>query len=467
MISFDRVSKRYANGREALTNVSFNIHNGEMVFLTGRSGAGKSTVLKLIALLERPTRGSVVVHGRNTRTLKGRHIAAFRRRIGVVFQDHRLLADRPVFDNVALPLAVAATPLKEIDKRVRAALDQVGLLGAYALVDFLQRRCGHGQRQRDVVEHRPVGEQPVVLEHHADAAPERRDMPPFEGAGVAAVHHHVATRGALEQRDELEHRALAGAGAAGEKHHLAVVDVEADVGERLAPAGVAFAHPVETDHAVPAAWPAAAEPACGPSTSAAAKAAASNSPKSSALSPTPMKRIGIRSWCAMAITMPPLAVPSSLVSTSPVTPTAWRNCCAWASAFCPWLASSTSSTSWGAVGSTRWITRLTFFSSSIRCDWLCTRPAVSASMTSIPRARAACKASKTTAPGSAPGSCAANDAPERCAHTSSCSIAAARKVSPAASTTLKPSSAQRRASLPMVVVLPEPLTPTTRITNGR
>jgi len=129
MISFDRVSKRYANGREALTNVSFNIHNGEMVFLTGRSGAGKSTVLKLIALLERPTRGSVVVHGRNTRTLKGRHIAAFRRRIGVVFQDHRLLADRPVFDNVALPLAVAATPLKEIDKRVRAALDQVGLLG--------------------------------------------------------------------------------------------------------------------------------------------------------------------------------------------------------------------------------------------------------------------------------------------------------------------------------------------------
>src|SRR3977135_4710771 len=108
MITFDRVSKRYPNGREALTNVSFNIHNGEMVFLTGRSGAGKSTVLKLIALLERPTRGNVVVHGRNTRTLKTRHIAAFRRRIGVVFQDHRLLADAPVFVPTDSALAGAA-----------------------------------------------------------------------------------------------------------------------------------------------------------------------------------------------------------------------------------------------------------------------------------------------------------------------------------------------------------------------
>src|SRR5207302_9051871 len=84
MITFERVSKRYPNGREALTNVSFNIHNGEMVLLTGRSGAGKSTVLKLIALLERPPRGNVVVPGRNPRTLKARHIAPFRRRIGEI-----------------------------------------------------------------------------------------------------------------------------------------------------------------------------------------------------------------------------------------------------------------------------------------------------------------------------------------------------------------------------------------------
>jgi cell division transport system ATP-binding protein len=129
MISFEKVTKRYPNGREALAAASFRIEAGEMVFLTGRSGAGKSTVLKLIALLERPTRGAVVVDGKNTNTLRPRHIPAFRRRVGMVFQDHKLLADRPVYDNVALPLIVADTPMKEVDKRVRAALDQVGLLG--------------------------------------------------------------------------------------------------------------------------------------------------------------------------------------------------------------------------------------------------------------------------------------------------------------------------------------------------
>jgi cell division transport system ATP-binding protein len=129
MIVFDRVAKRYPNGREALAGVSLRINPGEMVFLTGKSGAGKSTVLKLIALLERPTRGTVLINGRNTNTLRTGQIPAFRRHIGVVFQDHKLLADRPVYDNVALPLVVSDTPLREIDKRVRAALDQVGLLG--------------------------------------------------------------------------------------------------------------------------------------------------------------------------------------------------------------------------------------------------------------------------------------------------------------------------------------------------
>jgi cell division transport system ATP-binding protein len=145
MIVFDRVSKRYPNGREALSNVTFEIHTGEMVFLTGRSGAGKSTVLKLIALLERPTRGTVVVGGKNTSTLKTRHIPAFRRHIGVVFQDHKLLADRPVFDNVALPLVVAGLPFKDVDKRVRAALDQVGLLGKERVAP-LELSIGEQQR---------------------------------------------------------------------------------------------------------------------------------------------------------------------------------------------------------------------------------------------------------------------------------------------------------------------------------
>ena len=160
MIVFDRVSKRYPNGREALSNVSFSVHTGEMVFLTGRSGAGKSTVLKLIALLERPTRGAVVVSGKNTRALKPRHIAAYRRHIGVVFQDHKLLADRPVFDNVALPLAVAGAPLKEMDKRVRAALDQVGLLGRERALPL---ELSVGEQQRVGIARAVVSKPPLLI----------------------------------------------------------------------------------------------------------------------------------------------------------------------------------------------------------------------------------------------------------------------------------------------------------------
>ena len=128
MIRFDRATKRYPNGREALSSASFEIHSGEMVFLTGRSGAGKSTILKLIALLERPTRGLVIVNTHNTSSLPARKIPAFRRELGIVFQDHRLLPERTIFDNVALPLHAAHAPLREIDRRARAALDQVGLL---------------------------------------------------------------------------------------------------------------------------------------------------------------------------------------------------------------------------------------------------------------------------------------------------------------------------------------------------
>jgi len=128
MIRFDQVYKRYANGREALAGVSFNIEGGELAFLTGHSGAGKSSILKLIALIERPTRGQVIINQQNTASIKPRGIPQFRRLIGVVFQDHKLLHDRPVSDNVALPLIIAGIPKREIDKRVRAALDQVGLL---------------------------------------------------------------------------------------------------------------------------------------------------------------------------------------------------------------------------------------------------------------------------------------------------------------------------------------------------
>jgi cell division transport system ATP-binding protein len=129
MIRFDQVFKRYPNGREALSGVSFHIESGALTFLTGHSGAGKSSILKLIALIERPTRGQVIVNSQNTSGVKARGIPHFRRQIGVVFQDHKLLHDRPIADNVALPLVIAGVPKREIDKRVRAALDQVGLLG--------------------------------------------------------------------------------------------------------------------------------------------------------------------------------------------------------------------------------------------------------------------------------------------------------------------------------------------------
>ena len=129
MIRFENVFKRYPNGREALAGVSFGLEQGEFAFLTGPSGAGKSTLLRLIALIERPTRGTVLVNNQNTARVPRRRIPGFRQRLGIVFQDHKLLQDRTVFDNVALPLVIAGFSHRDIGRRVRAALDQVGLLG--------------------------------------------------------------------------------------------------------------------------------------------------------------------------------------------------------------------------------------------------------------------------------------------------------------------------------------------------
>ena len=128
MISFSAVTKRYPEGLEALRDVSFSISAGEMVFFTGHSGAGKSTVFRLLAAIERPTSGSIVVNGQNLAALRKSAIPYLRRNFGLIFQDQKLLFDRSVLDNVLLPLAIVGAPHKEALRRARAALDKVGLL---------------------------------------------------------------------------------------------------------------------------------------------------------------------------------------------------------------------------------------------------------------------------------------------------------------------------------------------------
>ena len=128
MIRFDNVVKRYPNGFEALSRASFHLPRGQLAYLTGHSGAGKSTLLKLIALIERPTRGQIFLDGVNLNNVPNRRIPMMRRKLGIIFQNHHLLSDRSAFDNVALPLVIQGYRHREIGKRVRAALDQVGLL---------------------------------------------------------------------------------------------------------------------------------------------------------------------------------------------------------------------------------------------------------------------------------------------------------------------------------------------------
>jgi len=129
MVRFDGVSKRYPGGTEALSNISFELARGEFAFLTGHSGAGKSTLLKLMLQMERPSKGQVFVDGDCVNTMKSSLVPFLRRKVGVVFQNHQLLFDRTVYDNVAMPLLIAGYQPAEASRRVRAALDSVGLLG--------------------------------------------------------------------------------------------------------------------------------------------------------------------------------------------------------------------------------------------------------------------------------------------------------------------------------------------------
>jgi cell division transport system ATP-binding protein len=127
VIRFDQVSKRYEGGKEALSRVSFEMPAGEMAFLTGHSGAGKSTLMKLIIVMERASQGQVIVNGTNLNRISAKQVPYIRRNVGVVFQNHQLLFDRTVYDNVALPLTIAGYQPREVGRRVRAALGKLGL----------------------------------------------------------------------------------------------------------------------------------------------------------------------------------------------------------------------------------------------------------------------------------------------------------------------------------------------------
>lgn len=208
MIIFKNVSKRYPDGYVALNNIDLTVESGEMVFLTGHSGAGKSTLLKLIAAIERPTSGTITISGQNIAQLKPGAIPYLRRKIGFIFQDHKLLFDRNVFDNVLLPLQISNFDNKTVASRVRAALDKVGLLKKEKAMPIA---LSGGERQRlciaRAVVHRPsilIADEPtgnLDIEYAQDI------MSMFTSFNQVGVTVLIATHDASLLRDT-EHRIL-------------------------------------------------------------------------------------------------------------------------------------------------------------------------------------------------------------------------------------------------------------------
>lgn len=208
MITFKNVTKRYPDGYVALNNTDLAVESGEMVFLTGHSGAGKSTLLKLIAAIERPTSGTITINGQNIAQLKLGAIPYLRRKIGFIFQDHKLLFDRNVFDNVLLPLQISNFDNKTVAGRVRAALDKVGLLKKEKAMPIA---LSGGERQRlciaRAVVHRPsilIADEPtgnLDIEYAQDI------MSMFASFNQVGVTVLIATHDASLLRDT-EHRIL-------------------------------------------------------------------------------------------------------------------------------------------------------------------------------------------------------------------------------------------------------------------
>ncbi|MCL1634989.1 cell division ATP-binding protein FtsE [Luteimonas sp. SX5] len=159
VLRFDNVSKRYPGGHDALSEVSFEVATGEMLFITGHSGAGKSTLLKLIHLSERPSRGAVLFGERNLMKVRGRRVPLHRRDVGVVYQNHQLLMDRSIYDNVALPLILRGMRRGDIGKRVRSLLERLGLA---ARERALPSQLSAGEQQRVGIARAMIGE-PLLL----------------------------------------------------------------------------------------------------------------------------------------------------------------------------------------------------------------------------------------------------------------------------------------------------------------
>lgn len=187
VLRFDHVSKRYPGGHEALSEVSFAVDAGEMLFVTGHSGAGKSTLLKLIHLSERPSRGAVLLGERNLLKVRGRRVALHRREVGVVFQDHRLLADRSVADNVALPLILRGLRREEIAKRVRVTLERVGLGPRQRA---LPGELSAGEQQRVGIARAIVGEPSLLVADEPTG-----NLDPTLSAEIMALFESLPERG--------------------------------------------------------------------------------------------------------------------------------------------------------------------------------------------------------------------------------------------------------------------------------
>jgi cell division transport system ATP-binding protein len=187
VLRFDNVSKLYHGGHQALSEVSFEVAAGEMLFVTGHSGAGKSTLLKLIHLSERPSRGAVLFGDRNLLKVRGRRVALHRRDVGVVFQDHRLLADRSVEDNVGLPLLLRGLRRGDIAKHVRAALDKVGL-GARAR--SMPSQLSGGEQQRVGIARAIVSEPRLLVADEPTG-----NLDPTLSAEILALFESLPERG--------------------------------------------------------------------------------------------------------------------------------------------------------------------------------------------------------------------------------------------------------------------------------